>query len=66
MRLIVDLHIEVDPNITVQEGHALAHDVKDQLQKELPQVRDVMVHVEPYDDRTGPKRPHRLKKEAMR
>jgi cation diffusion facilitator family transporter len=48
MRLIVDLHIEVDPNITVQEGHRLAHEVKDKLQGELPQVRDVMVHVEPY------------------
>ena len=49
MRLIIDLHIEVDPDITVQEGHRLAHEVKDKLQRELPQVRDVMVHVEPYD-----------------
>jgi cation diffusion facilitator family transporter len=59
MRLIVDLHIEVDPDITVQEGHRLAHEVKAKLQRELPQVRDVMVHVEPYDpDR--PKRPYRI------
>ena len=39
----------VDPDISVQEGHRLAHEVKDKLQGELPQVRDVMVHVEPYD-----------------
>jgi cation diffusion facilitator family transporter len=59
MRLMVDLHIEVDPDISVQEGHRLSHEVKDKLQRELPQVRDVMVHVEPYDpDRT--KRPYRL------
>jgi cation diffusion facilitator family transporter len=54
MRLIVDLHIEVDPDISVQEGHRLAHDVKSKIQAELPQVLDVMVHVEPYD----PDRPH--------
>lgn len=59
MRLIVDLHIEVDPDISVLEGHRLAHEVKAKLQSELPQVRDVMVHVEPFDpDR--PKRPYRI------
>ena len=65
MRLIVDLHIEVDPDISVQEGHRLAHEVKDKLQSELPQVRDVMVHVEPFDpDR--PKRPYRIQAGATR
>lgn len=65
MRLIVDLHIEVDPDISVQEGHRLAHEVKDKLQSELPQVRDVMVHVEPFDpDR--PKRPYRIQSGATR
>jgi cation diffusion facilitator family transporter len=49
MRLMVDLHVEVEPDISVQEGHRLAHEVKAKLQAELPQVRDVMVHVEPYD-----------------
>jgi cation diffusion facilitator family transporter len=59
MRLMVDLHIEVDPDISVQEGHRLSHEVKDKLQSELPQVRDVMVHVEPYDPER-PKRPYRI------
>jgi cation diffusion facilitator family transporter len=59
MRLMVDLHIEVDPDISVQEGHRLSHEVKAKLQAELPQVRDVMVHVEPYDPER-PKRPHRI------
>jgi divalent metal cation (Fe/Co/Zn/Cd) transporter len=49
MRLIVDLHVEVDPDISVQEGHRLAHEVKSKIQAELPQVLDVMVHVEPYE-----------------
>ncbi|HUB67160.1 MAG TPA: cation diffusion facilitator family transporter [Candidatus Methylacidiphilales bacterium] len=50
MRLMIDIHIEVDPDISVQEGHRLAHEVKDRLRRELPQVRDVMVHVEPFDE----------------
>ena len=56
MRLIIDLHIEVDPKITVEKGHDLAHAVKARLQQELPQVRDVMVHVEPYEPELMP--PH--------
>jgi len=59
MRLMVDLHIEVAPEITVQEGHRLAHEVKAKLQGELPQVRDVMVHVEPFDPGRV-KRPFRI------
>ena len=58
MRLMIDMHIEVDPDISVLEGHRLAHEVKDKLQAELPQVRDVMVHVEPFDA-SRPARPHR-------
>ena len=65
MRLMVDLHIEVDPTISVQEGHRLSHEVKAKLQAELPQVRDVMVHVEPYDPER-PKRPFRIQKGGMR
>ncbi|HEY0257992.1 MAG TPA: cation diffusion facilitator family transporter [Candidatus Methylacidiphilales bacterium] len=59
MRLMVDLHVEVDPNISVQEGHRLSHEVKDRIQRELPQVRDVMVHVEPYEPERDlrPRRP---------
>ena len=59
MRLMVDLHIEVEPNISVQEGHRLSHEVKAKLQSELPQVRDVMVHVEPFDAERL-KRPYRI------
>jgi divalent metal cation (Fe/Co/Zn/Cd) transporter len=65
MRLIVDLHVEVDPDISVQDGHRLAHEVKGKLQHELPQVRDVMVHIEPFDpDR--PRRPYRIQSGGMR
>jgi len=65
MRLMVDLHIEVDPDLSVQEGHRLSHEVKAKLQAELPQVRDVMVHVEPFDAER-PKRPYRIQKGGPR
>lgn len=60
MRLMVDLHVEVDPQLSVLKGHELAHLVKDKLQAELPQVRNVMVHVEPYDS-SRDARPYRKK-----
>jgi cation diffusion facilitator family transporter len=44
---LVDMHVEVDPAMTVQEGHAIAHDVKDKVRATIPSVRDVLVHVEP-------------------
>ena len=43
----VDMHIEVDPKMTVQRGHEIAHMVKDKVREEIPSVRDVLVHVEP-------------------
>jgi len=45
--LIVDIHVEVDGDLTVRDGHAIAHLVKDHLLgSELP-VLDALVHVEP-------------------
>lgn len=43
----VDLHLHVDPQMTVAESHRIAHQVKDQLRQEMPRVRDVLVHIEP-------------------
>jgi len=49
MKYHVDLHIIVDARITVREGHVIAHSLKDHLQKELIQLADVLIHVEPND-----------------
>jgi cation diffusion facilitator family transporter len=45
---LVDIHIEVDPEHTVAEGHSMAHAVKDRLIHHVAAIRDVLVHVEPY------------------
>ncbi|MBC7920787.1 MAG: cation transporter [Ferruginibacter sp.] len=43
----IDLHIVVDGNLTVREGHRIAHAVKDQIRQDKPSVFDVLIHVEP-------------------
>ena len=43
----VDLHIVVDGSITVREGHIIADDVRDRIIEEIPEVLDVVVHVDP-------------------
>lgn len=52
MKFHVDLHAVVDSNITVKEGHLLAHNLQDALQKEIPQLGHVLIHIEPneYDE----------------
>jgi cation diffusion facilitator family transporter len=47
MKFLIDLHIVVDANITVKAGHHIAHQLKDRLMRELPQISDVLIHVEP-------------------
>jgi cation diffusion facilitator family transporter len=49
LEYLVDIHVEVDRDETVVEGHAIAHRVKDRLIRQVPAVRDVLVHVEPHD-----------------
>jgi cation diffusion facilitator family transporter len=43
----VDLHLEVDPNISVRASHEIAQRVRDRIRQKLPWVADVLVHVEP-------------------
>lgn len=43
----VDMHVEVDPQLTVLRAHGIAHDVKDEIRAALPQVADVLIHIEP-------------------
>ncbi|MBV7440338.1 cation diffusion facilitator family transporter [Weeksellaceae bacterium TAE3-ERU29] len=44
---IIDIHLIVNGNITVKEGHDIAHSVKDNLMTAFPNVIEVMTHIEP-------------------
>ncbi len=43
----VDLHLEVDPDMTVRESHDIATEVKNAIKDRLHWVADVLIHVEP-------------------
>ena len=43
----VDLHIEVDPAMTVAESHYIAHKVQDRIVQRMPSVANVLIHIEP-------------------
>jgi cation diffusion facilitator family transporter len=46
-QFLVDMHLEVDPQMTVENSHRIGHEVKDRVRAEIPSVRDVLVHIEP-------------------
>lgn len=49
MQYHVDLHAIVDASITVRQGHEVAHQLKDTLKQKMPQIVDVLVHIEPNE-----------------
>jgi cation diffusion facilitator family transporter len=51
LQLLMDIHVVVDGDLTVRQGHDIAHLVKDHLCRREPRVGDVVVHIEP----SGPK-----------
>jgi cation diffusion facilitator family transporter len=51
MEYLVDIHVEVDPEISVRDGHTIGHAVKDRLLKQIVTVKDVLVHIEPAPER---------------
>lgn len=46
----IDLDILCNPDASIREGHDIAHDVGEAIQRELPQITRTLVHVEPADD----------------
>lgn len=47
MHYIVDLHVIVQKDLTVFEGHQIAHNVKDTLMNDIPDIADILIHIEP-------------------
>ena len=49
MKYHVDLHAIVNANISVKEGHDIAHILKDTLREKIPQLGHVLIHIEPNE-----------------
>jgi len=47
----VDLHILVRAELTVRDAHRIAHEVEDELKTKIPEIVDVVVHIEPKEVR---------------
>lgn len=54
LRWHVDLHLEVDPDITVKQGHDIAERVRNRVRGQIDWVADVLVHVEPVGNVHSP------------
>lgn len=57
LNILVDVHLEVDDGMTVLASHHLGHEVERQIMQAVPQVTQVLVHIEPH---------HRAEREGRR
>ncbi len=46
----MDIHVQVDPELTVRQGHEIAAEVRRHVMESCPEVLSVIVHVEPPED----------------
>jgi cation diffusion facilitator family transporter len=64
---LVDVHILVDPGLSVSEGHMIGEHVRTQLIGAMDDVSDVTVHIDPEDDEVASPCSHLpLRDEVMR
>ena len=47
MTYLVDLHLLVNGNLSVTQGHEISHAAKDKLMEQLPELANVLIHIEP-------------------
>jgi len=47
-KIFIDLDMHVSPQITVRRAHAVSHNVKKRLMKEMPNIKNVNIHIEPH------------------
>jgi cation diffusion facilitator family transporter len=52
-QIIADMHILVDPGLTVEQGHVIASEVEEAIRREQENIYDVTVHVEPSPQNPG-------------
>ena len=48
--VFMDMHIQVDPKMTVEESHRLMHNIERTIQKNIEENAHVIIHIEPYFD----------------
>lgn len=60
--IFLDMHIHLPDDLPIVEGHRLSHAVKGRIMAALPQVKDVVIHIEPVGENppeeNDPAKPH--------
>lgn len=49
--ICIDLHVQVDPDMHIDQAHKICYEVEEAIKKKIPEASDVLVHIEPRDDR---------------
>lgn len=49
--LFVDLHVLVDPEISVRDSHVICERVEEKIERELTKPVNVLIHIEPYEEK---------------
>lgn len=51
--VLADVHLQVNGRISVSEGHFISDQVMLRLRKRFPDIKDVIIHIDPEDDETA-------------
>ncbi len=65
-RYYVDLHVVVRGDLTVRQGHLIAHAVADQVREQVARIAEVLVHIEPEEELLVGSHPGELMDEEVR
>lgn len=47
--ICMDLHVQVDSNMHIDQAHRISYAIEDALKKNIPEISDVLVHIEPKE-----------------
>ena len=47
--VLLDMHVLVDKNLPVEQGHRICEEVASEIKRQMPKVHDVLTHLEPYE-----------------
>ncbi|MDO8663647.1 MAG: cation diffusion facilitator family transporter [Candidatus Wildermuthbacteria bacterium] len=47
--VFLDMHISLNPELSLREAHSVSHELKEKIMREITQIKDVVIHIEPSD-----------------
>ena len=59
--ICVDLHVLVDANMSVKNSHVITEEIQKNLEQKIPEIIDVVIHIEPYEKGSTKKQKTNLK-----